>query len=122
MVERVLIVTGKPDRLPPQVRVWVDARRRHQLSHAPVAMARELGLNPREFGQLSNRRQEPWKTPLPAFIEDLYLKRFGRERPEVIVPVEERYRQEQKKKAARRAARAARPQQPSTPEVPGNAS
>ena len=66
MVERVLVVTGKPDRLPPQVRVWVDARRLHQLSHAQVAMARELGLNPREFGQLSNRRQEPWKTPLPG--------------------------------------------------------
>ena len=66
MVERVQIVIGKPDRLPPQVRVWVDARRRHQLWHAQVAMARELGLTPREFGQLSNHRQEPRKAPLPA--------------------------------------------------------
>ena len=44
-------------------------------------MARELGLNPRRLGKIANHRQEPWKAPLPQFIEDLYLKRFGRERP-----------------------------------------
>jgi hypothetical protein len=31
----------------------------------------------------------PWKAPLPEFIEHLYLKRFGRERPEVVKPAEE---------------------------------
>jgi hypothetical protein len=33
---------------------------------------------------LDNHRQEPWKAPLPQFIEHLYFKRFGRERPEVV--------------------------------------
>jgi hypothetical protein len=25
---------------------WIDARKRYHLSHAPVQMARELGMNP----------------------------------------------------------------------------
>jgi len=32
-------------------------------------MARELGLNPHKFGKLANEKQEPWKKPLPEFIE-----------------------------------------------------
>ena len=67
--------------LPPQIRAWVEARKRHRLSHAQVQMARELGLNPGKLGKLSNHRQEPWKAPLPQFIEHLYLKRFGLEQP-----------------------------------------
>jgi hypothetical protein len=65
----------------PQAQTWVDARKRHHLSHMHVQMARELGLNPRKLGKIDNHRQEPWKAPLPQFIEHLYLKRFGRERP-----------------------------------------
>jgi hypothetical protein len=71
-------------------------------------MARELGMNPRKFGKIDNHRQEPWKAPLPIFIESLYYKRFGRERPETVVTIEERARQIAAKKAARRAAKAAR--------------
>ena len=77
-------------------------------------MARELGLNPRKFGQLDNYRQEPWKAPLPAFIEDLYLKRFGRPTFETVASVEDRYRQEQRKRATRRDARAVRRNQAGT--------
>jgi len=65
----------------PQAQAWADARKRHHLSHMHVQMARELGLNPRKLGKIDNHRQEPWKAPLPQFIEHLYLKRFGRERP-----------------------------------------
>jgi len=93
--------------LPPDLQIWVEVRRRRHLSHAHVQMARELGMNPRKFGKIDNHRQEPWKAPLPIFIEDLYFKRFGRERPETIVTIEERARQIAAKKAARRAARAA---------------
>ena len=50
--------------LPPQIRAWVEARKRHRLSHAQVQMARELGLNPGKLGKLSNHGQEPWKAPL----------------------------------------------------------
>jgi hypothetical protein len=39
---------------------WIDARKRHGLSHAEVQMARELGMNPKKLGKLDNRTQEPW--------------------------------------------------------------
>jgi hypothetical protein len=61
---------------------WITARKRYGLSHAHVQIARELGMNPNKLGKLDNHDQEPWKVPLPQFIERLYLRRFGRERPE----------------------------------------
>ena len=57
---------------------WVEARNSRHLSHAHVQMARELGMNPKKLGKLDNHNQEPWKAPLPQFIEHLYLKRFGK--------------------------------------------
>lgn len=53
-------------------------------------MARELGLNPKKVGKLDIHGQEPWKAPLRAFIERLYLKRFGKRCPDVVVSIEER--------------------------------
>ncbi len=70
-------------------------------------MARELGLNPKKLGKIDNHGQEPWKLPLPEFIEHLYRKRFGREQPEVVVSIEEQAPRAEKK-AKRRAARSAR--------------
>src|SRR5690242_3142096 len=89
---------------PPQVQAWVEARKRYHLSHAQVQMACELGLNPRKFGKLANHQQEPWKAPLPQFIEHLYVKRFGRERPPVVTPAENWVRAAAAKKASRRVA------------------
>lgn len=94
--------------IPTDLQIWIDVRRRHHLSHAHVQMARELGMNPKKMGKLDNHRQEPWKAPLPVFIEGLYYKRFGRERPDAVVTIEQRARQIAEKKAARRAAKAAR--------------
>jgi hypothetical protein len=65
----------------PKYPVWIDAGKRYKLSHAHIQMARELGMNPKKFGKLDNHRQEPWKAPLPIFIENLYFKRFGKEKP-----------------------------------------
>jgi hypothetical protein len=59
---------------------WIEARQRFHLSHAHVQMAREPE---KKLGKLDNHDWEPWKAPLPAFIEHLSVKRFGRERPEV---------------------------------------
>ena len=84
---------------------WIAARKRFRLSHAHVQMARELGMNPRKLGKLDNRDQEPWKAPLPRFIEHLYSKRFGRDRPAVVVSVEERARAQEAKRAARKEAK-----------------
>ncbi len=66
-------------------------------------MARELGMNPKKLGGKDNHHQEPWKMPLGMFIEHLYLKRFGRERPESVLPIEERIHLNAEKKARRRA-------------------
>ena len=84
---------------------WIEARKGHHLSHAHVQMARELGMNPKKLGKLDNHLQDPWKAPLPQFIEHLYFKRFGRERPEFVVSVEERARAKEAKRAARKEAR-----------------
>jgi hypothetical protein len=86
---------------------WIEARKRFRLSHAQVQMARELGMNPRKLGKLDNHDQEPWKAPLPQFIEHLYLKRFGRDRPENVMSIEERARAKEAKRTARKAARRA---------------
>jgi hypothetical protein len=84
---------------------WIEARKRFHLTHAHVQMARELGMNPKKLGKLDNHRQEPWKAPLPEFIEYLYGKRFGRERPEVVMSVEEQARAKEAKRAARKEAK-----------------
>ena len=94
-------MSNQTNAVPPKLQAWIQARKRHRLSHAHVQMARELGMNPKKLGSIDNHRQEPWKAPLPEFIEQLYLKRFGRERPEVIVSIEERARQLEQKKAAK---------------------
>lgn len=41
-------------------------------------MAKALGMNPAKLGKLANHKQEPWKAPLPIFIEECYRKRFER--------------------------------------------
>lgn len=74
------VVTRKPSAsvLPPE---WVQAGKRHRLSNRHIKMARELGMNPKKLGGLDNHRQEPWKAPLPEFIEALHAKRFGGKKP-----------------------------------------
>src|SRR5437588_12470610 len=91
-----------------KTRAWDEARKRHHLSHTQAQMARELGMNPKKLGKIDNHKQEPWKAPLPVFIETLYYKRFGREHPDTIVTLEERARELAAKRAARRAAKATR--------------
>jgi hypothetical protein len=38
-------------RIPSDLQAWIDARKRHRLSHAVVQMARELGMNPKNLGK-----------------------------------------------------------------------
>ena len=100
-----MIKKVKKKRINDTLQVWIDARRRHHLTHTQVQMARELGMNPKRLGKKDNHKQEPWKMPLPEFIEHLYFKRFGRERPEVVMSIEDRARLLERKKATRREAR-----------------
>ncbi len=92
-------------RIPSDLQAWIEARKRHRLSHAHVQMARELGMNPNKLGKIDNHKQEPWKAPLPEFIQELYEQRFGRPLPERILSIEERAAEIAAKKAARKAAR-----------------
>jgi hypothetical protein len=95
-------------RIPSDLQAWIDARKRHRLSHAVVQMARELGMNPKKLGSLDNHRQEPWKAPLPEFIATLYQRRFGKASPDPLLTMEDIAVRQREKKEAKRAAKAAR--------------
>ena len=66
-------------------------------------MARELGMNPRKFGSLANHKQEPWKLPLPDFIEELYYNRFKKDWPEKVRSIEQMVKDQNRKKEERKA-------------------
>jgi hypothetical protein len=61
-------------------------------------MARELGMNPKKLGKTANHKQEPWKAPLPVFIEQLYFKRFGKTRPDEVRSIEQVFKAQKKRK------------------------
>lgn len=77
---------------------WMVAQKRHRLSDKQVQMAHELGLNPDKLGKIDNHRQEPWKAPLPQFIEHIYFKRFKREEPETVKPLKQILKEMEAKK------------------------
>ena len=89
-------------RIPEKLQVWIDARKKYHLSHAHIQMARELELNPRKLGKIANHQQEPWKAPLPVFIEDIYFKRFKKRRPDNIKSIEKILKDRLRSKERRR--------------------
>ena len=91
-----------PKAIPPTLQPWFDARRKFNLSHATVQMARELGLNPRKFGSLADTRASPWKAPLADFIAHCYYKAHKRHTPEVARSLEQVISDNEDKKARRR--------------------
>lgn len=84
---------------------WMVAQRKHRLSDRHVQMARELGMNPDKLGKIDNHKQEPWKAPLPQFIEETYFKRFKREMPESVKPLKEIIAEQEKKKKEQKKAK-----------------
>lgn len=48
-------------------------------------------------------KQEPWKVPLPIFIENIYFKRFDKERPDEVKSIEQIAKDREKKKESRQA-------------------
>lgn len=87
---------------------WMVAQKRHHLSDVQVQMARELGFKPDSLRKIDNHKQEPWKTPLPQHIENLYEKRFKRERPEVIKSLKQQLLDYAAKREAKKKAKDAR--------------
>ena len=96
---------AKKKKIPEKYQRWIVARKRYHLSHAHIQMARELGLNPKKFGSLANDKQEPWKLPLPDFIEQLYFKHFKKNQPDNVRSIEQMVKDYNKKKEERRDRR-----------------
>jgi len=92
--------------IPNKLKPWIEARKKYRLSHAQVQMARELGLNPKKLGGMANYEQEPWKAPLPEYIEHLYEKRFRKQIPKNVKSLELMDAERRKKKAKRKASKA----------------
>jgi hypothetical protein len=70
-------------------------------------------MNPKKLGKIDDHHQKPWKLPLPAFIEDLYFRRFGTEIPTPVRTIEEIAAARRAKKQAKKAKRMLRPEGPS---------
>jgi hypothetical protein len=95
-------IMAKKKKIPDKLKIWIDARKRFHLSHEQIQMARELGMNPKRFGKLANHKQEPWKAPLPDFIESLYFKRFRKEHPDQVKSIERIVKDRNRKKEERK--------------------
>ena len=93
---------AKKKKIPEKYQRWIDTRRRFHLSHAHIQMARELGMNPKKFGSFANTKQEPWKLPLPDFIEEIYFKHFKKNQPDNVQSIEQMVSDYNKKKEERR--------------------
>lgn len=98
--------------IPQKLRPWIEARKRFRLSHSQIQMARELELNPKKLGSLANHTQEPWKAPLPEFIEHIYEKRFGKSLPDDIRSIEVKLEEIRKKKEHKKAVQEASAETP----------
>ena len=89
-------------KLSPKYQVWIDARKRFHLSHAHIQMAREIGLNPEKLGKLANHDQEPWKEPLPDYIETLYQKHFKKDPLDTALSIEQIVNEKKGKRVERK--------------------
>jgi hypothetical protein len=101
-------MTKTSQKIPEWLKPWIEAKKRHRLSQTHIQMARELGMNPKRLGKLDNHRQEPWKAPLPIFIETIYFKRFGKERPDQVRSFVEMAAMQEGKKLAKKLRRQAK--------------
>jgi len=62
-------------------------------------------MNPKKLGGMANHRQEPWKVPLPQYIEELYLKRFKKQRPDHVRSIEQTVADKKRKQTERKEHR-----------------
>lgn len=62
-------------------------------------------MNPKKLGGKANHRQEPWKVPLPQYIEELYLKHFKKERPDNVRSIEQMMADRERKQVERKERR-----------------
>ncbi len=84
---------------------WMVAQKRHHLSDVQVQMARELGFKPDSLRKIDNHKQEPWKTLLSQHIENLYEKRFKREKPEIVKSLKQQLQEDAARREAKKKAK-----------------
>jgi hypothetical protein len=70
--------TKKPNQ---KMQAWIEARKRHHLSHAQVHMARELGMNPAKLGKIDNHKQQPVEAALAAVYRRAQLQAVRQDFP-----------------------------------------
>ena len=98
---------SKPKRIANKFLPWIEARKKHRLTHMQVHMARELGLNPRRMGGYAGNENEPSRLSLGEFIEALYVKRFRKAQPDVVQTIEQLAESHEEKRAERKTAKLA---------------
>jgi DNA excision repair protein ERCC-3 len=62
--------TRRPNR---STQAWIEARKRHHLSHAQVQMARELGMNPAKLDKLNPAKLQQLHSILGAYPDGRVL-------------------------------------------------
>ena len=70
-----------------QLQTWVRVKRQCARTDAHVQMARELGMNPRRLAESASTQQGLTQPSFTQRIESLYLKRFKKPRPDIVVPL-----------------------------------
>ena len=66
---------------------WVKVKRQCGLADAHVQMARELGMNPTRLIESVSTTRGLTQLPLSRRIENLYLKRLKKPRPDFVLPI-----------------------------------
>ena len=97
---------ANPNRIPHKFMPWINVRKKFNLSHAHIQMARELGMDPKRIRQPANPDpKQPGRLPLTKYIEKLYVERFDKPQPDDIRSMEELAAEHLAKRAAKKAAR-----------------
>ncbi|MDR1110899.1 MAG: hypothetical protein LBP92_09475 [Deltaproteobacteria bacterium] len=55
--------------------LWQEAKRKCRLNEDDLALARRLGLNPRNLIKNIPSRSEPWKAPVKAWLREIDARR-----------------------------------------------
>ena len=58
-----------------KLELWQEAKKKCRLNENDIAMAKELGLNPKSLIKNIPSKNEQWKAPVKDWIHDMYEKR-----------------------------------------------
>lgn len=96
---------NKPKRIANKFLPWIEARKKHRLTHMQVQMARELGLNPRRIGGYAGNEKDPDRPSVGEVIETLFVKRFRKAKPDSVQTIEQLAEAHEEKRAERIATK-----------------